>query len=194
MTASVIRASAPVTPKAPVGEPPQGTSPHRLRNRMKKNSVQRNGRKRSASWLPIAGRATSSRMNRTITSNMFHNRPRGGRPAASLPPQRNKDRQHHHSDHQLHDHELGQMQGQADRLERLGNVNFQPERKVERLRVLHVFAISSAELSHGLVSPLVSESPGHCGGDRRPRQRHRHLHRQREQIETHKIINKSRFD
>ena len=48
---------------------------------MKKNTVQRNGRKRSPSCWPMAGRATSSRMNTSITSKMFHQRPRGRPPA-----------------------------------------------------------------------------------------------------------------
>ncbi len=43
---------------------------------MKKNIVQRNGKKSSAPWPPIAGRAIPSRMNRRIASNMFMNRPR----------------------------------------------------------------------------------------------------------------------
>ena len=43
---------------------------------MKKKRVHRNGRNLSAPWPPMAGRATLSRMNRTIASNRFMNQPR----------------------------------------------------------------------------------------------------------------------
>ncbi len=44
-----IRAKALVTAKSPVGDPVQGSKPSRLQNKIKKNKVQMNGRKRSAS-------------------------------------------------------------------------------------------------------------------------------------------------
>ncbi len=60
----------------PVAEAQPGIMPSKLLNRTKKKTVQRYGKKRSAPWPPIAGRATSSRMNSSIASNMFMNQPR----------------------------------------------------------------------------------------------------------------------
>ena len=73
-------ASAAVTVSAPVGEPAQGKMPSKLQNKMKKNIFHKKGRNLSASCLPIDGRATSSRMNTSITSKKFQNSPLGGPP------------------------------------------------------------------------------------------------------------------
>ena len=69
--AKVITASGAVVLIDAVGEPIQGSKPSRLQKRMKKNSVRINGKKRSASWRPMAGRTTSSRMNIIINSKRF---------------------------------------------------------------------------------------------------------------------------
>ena len=74
--ANVMMARTAVTLRLAVAEAPPGIIPMTLLNRTKKNTVQRSGRNLSASWPPIAGRATPSLMNMTRTSNTFRNRPR----------------------------------------------------------------------------------------------------------------------
>ena len=91
-------ASPPVIAILPVAVPPtpctrppltrrmmsaSGTSPSRLQNRMKKNSVHRNGMKRSVRSLST-GCATAFRMNSTRASSRFITDPRGvgGSPAS----------------------------------------------------------------------------------------------------------------
>ena len=94
----------------PVAEAIPGIRPSRLLNRTKKKTVQRYGRKASAPWPPIAGRATWSRMNRTIASNMFMNRPAGHVLPRDVPGQRDDDQRHQHRGDHLRDHEPGDLE------------------------------------------------------------------------------------
>ena len=91
---NVMPASAAVTVRAPVGEPAQGKMPSKLQNKMKKNMFHRKGRNLSASCLPIDGRATSSRMNTSITSKKFQNSPLGGPPPRMRLARVKKHQQH----------------------------------------------------------------------------------------------------
>ena len=109
---SVISARTAVTLTLPVAEAPPGIMPSRLLNRTKKKTVQRYGKKRSAPWPPIAGRATSSRMKSSIASNMFMNQPRLYGVRAMWRTTGTKIDDHEHRRDHLHHHEAGELQPQ----------------------------------------------------------------------------------
>ena len=67
ITTNDIRARPAVTARLPVAVAPQGRSPRKLQNRMKKKSVRMYGRYFSPP-CPIAGRTMSSRTKITIAS------------------------------------------------------------------------------------------------------------------------------
>ena len=79
MTTNEIAARDAVTLMLPVAVCPKGIKPKRLQNRIKENTVIKNGMYFGASRVPKLGTATSSRMN-TAMASMALAKPEGTNP------------------------------------------------------------------------------------------------------------------